>query len=321
MDRTAVGIIGTGKHGSRYANHIAGDVDGLELAAIARRSALGRDQAATWGCTWHPRWQDLVADPRVEAVIAVVPPMLNLEIARHCVQHGKPLLMEKPLAGTAADARVIVELFDRCEVPLTVGHTLRYNPVIQSFKAQVPTIGRLFSFSANQRIEPSTLDWHEDASLAGAGVSIHTAVHVFDALRYITGLEIRRVMALTRNHQNRHLEDLLAVLVEMEDGVVGTLDCSKVGHARSGRFEFIGHQGTLCGDQIYGSCEKITHTSLTPVPVTGEPATIVPLLGQWVDFLRGIGPNPITGRDGLAAVLASQACLESAQRGAWVEVA
>ncbi len=33
-----IGIIGTGKHGSRYANHIVNDIDGLELTAISRRS-------------------------------------------------------------------------------------------------------------------------------------------------------------------------------------------------------------------------------------------------------------------------------------------
>ena len=40
-----IGVIGTGKHGSRYANHIVKDVDGLTLAAISRRSPEGLDQA------------------------------------------------------------------------------------------------------------------------------------------------------------------------------------------------------------------------------------------------------------------------------------
>ena len=40
-----VGVIGTGKHGSRYARHIINDVDGLALTAISRRSEVGRQQA------------------------------------------------------------------------------------------------------------------------------------------------------------------------------------------------------------------------------------------------------------------------------------
>ena len=79
-----VGLIGTGKHGSRYARHIVQDIDGLELGAVSRRSQEGREQAAQWQCDWFPHWQDLVADDRVEAVISAVPPALNLEIARSC---------------------------------------------------------------------------------------------------------------------------------------------------------------------------------------------------------------------------------------------
>ena len=45
-----VGILGTGKHGSRYARHVVDDVEGLELVAISRRSAEGRAQAAGWNC-------------------------------------------------------------------------------------------------------------------------------------------------------------------------------------------------------------------------------------------------------------------------------
>ena len=96
-----VGIIGTGIHGSRYANHIVNDVDGLELAAISRRSSEGKDQAVQWNCRWFEDWQDLVANSQVDAVIGVVPPALNLAIARRCAEYGKPLLLEKPLLGFA----------------------------------------------------------------------------------------------------------------------------------------------------------------------------------------------------------------------------
>lgn len=315
-----IGIIGTGTHGSRYANHVVNDVEGLTLGAVSRRSREGKEQAEKWGCSWHVNWLDLVTDDNVDAVIAAVPPALNLAIARACAEEKKPLLLEKPLGVSSSEASEIVDLCRTKNLRLTVGQTLRYNSVVRRLREQLPAIGTLFSFAANQRLEPSTLNWHSDPALAGAGVSFHTAVHVFDAIRYITGLEVERVMAVTRRQHNPTLEDLLIVLVEMEQGVLGTIDCSKVGHARSGRYEFVGYEGQLQGDQVHNTLELIRQTETTSLEM-GEPAnTIVPLLSDWHGYLTGQQENPITGEAGLASVSLCEACLQSSQNGAWVEL-
>jgi predicted dehydrogenase len=127
-------------------------------------------------------------------------------------------------------------------------------------------------------------------------------------------------MAVTGRTYNEALEDLLLVLVELDNGVVGTVDCSKVGSARSGRFEFTCSKGQLIGDQVHNSCASIVGMKIQPV-ACGEPVgTIVPLLRDWHIFLSGHGPNPIPGEDGLRAVLICEACLESARRRAWMDV-
>ncbi len=315
-----IGIIGTGKHGSRYACHIINDVVGLELSAISRRSSKRLEQAKKWNCLAYADWRMLVADDRVEAVISVVPPALNLAVASVCADVGKPLLLEKPLAARIDDARAIAALARDGGLCLTVGQTLRYNQVIRCFKKHLPELGSLYTVSVNQRIEPSTLSWHENPDLAGAGVSYHTAVHVFDALRFITDLEIIRVMAMTTRRHNRILEDSLLALIEMEKGVQGVVDCSKIGQARSGRFEFVGGKGQLAGDQIYNTCERIRHTDRIVIDPGRPVGTIIPLLEQWRDFLLGFGPNPVSGEDGLCAVAVCDACLRSAQEEKWVEV-
>ncbi len=316
-----VGIIGTGRHGSRYANHIVNDLSALSLAAISRRSQEGQAQADAWGSTWYQDWTQLVAAEDVDAIIAVVPPTLNLDIAEACVAAGKPLLIEKPLAGNSIDAKKIVDLCSAHSLPLTVGQTLRYNGVVQMLRQHLADIGRLFHFSANQRLEPITLAWHEDIELAGAGVSYHTAVHVFDALRYITGLEITRVMAVTRSESHQRLENLLTVMVEMEDDVVGTVDCSKVSNSRTGRFEFVGQNGQLNGDQVHSTCDFI-HGQNISVFDPGEPATtIMSLLKDWAGFLRGEQVNPVPGEEGLIAVNICEACLRSAAGdGVWQKI-
>src|SRR5207302_153331 len=78
MRRLAVGLIGAGKHGQRYAHHIRADVPELALAALCRRDAArGREQARTLGCRFHDEWAAPVAHPAVHAVIAGGPPTLH----------------------------------------------------------------------------------------------------------------------------------------------------------------------------------------------------------------------------------------------------
>ena len=315
-----IGILGTGRHGSRYAQHIVNDCDGLALRAIARRSPAGKDQAAAWGAGWYDDWKALVADPAVEAVISVVPPSLNLPIARKCAAAGKPLLIEKPLAINSGQAKEIVAVMKAADCPLTVGQTLRYNPVIKSLKSRIKNMGPLHSFSANQRLEPSTLAWHDVKEIAGSGVLTQTAIHVFDALRYITGLKIQRVMAARYLCKSKNLEDLVMVLTEMEDGVVGTVDISKVGNARSGRYEFICEDGQLHGEQIHSQVDIIRGNCLQRIEEPLPENTILQLLREWQGYLEGENLNPVCGEDGLYAVQVCDACLKSAKEERWVKV-
>lgn len=316
-----VGIIGTGVHGSRYARHLLGrEVEGLELSVISRRSEAGSAQAGEWAVGYHRDWRDLVADRRVDAVIAVVSPDLNPEIARHCAAAGKPLLVEKPLAIDTGLARSMIDVMGEAGIPLTVAQTLRYNPVIQELRTSLSSAGVLYAFSATQRLEPSSHPWLVDPKVAGGGVILHTAVHLFDALRFITGREIVRVRAIMEKRHNPVLEDLFAALVELEGGLIGTVDASKVGGARSGRYEFLGSAGQIQGDQVHGLLEFIQGAKREEMPVAPMVPTIPALLSDWLGLITGRGPNPIPGEEGLRAVAACEACRKSAAGDEWAWV-
>ncbi len=315
-----IGIIGTGQHGSRYANHIINDISDLHLSAIARRSTEGKQQADDWRVEYHRDWRDLVSSPAVDAVICAVPPALNKDIAIQCGKYGKPLLIEKPLSINSVDGAQIVRIMQEADVPLTVGQTLRYNPVVRKLRDELPKQGKLYTAYANQRLEPSDIGWLENPKEAGAGITFHIAVHVFDALHYITGLKVVRVSAMCRSCKTKHLEDLALIHVEMENGVAGIVDVSKLSTSRSGRYEFICEKSQLHGDQVHGYVNCISADverqleKFPPVP------TLLGLLKDWHGFLAGERANPVTGEDGLYAIRVSEASLESSEDSRWVNV-
>lgn len=315
-----VGIIGTGRHGTRYANHIIHDVPGIELKAICRRSPEGRKQAETWNVLLHDDCKDLICNPAVEAVIAVTPPYMNLAIAEACVRERKPLLIEKPLAVNSFVASQIVRSFRSANVPLTVGHALRFNSTIKTLQKELYRIGTVFLFSANHRLEKAPQDWQDNPDMAGGGVILHNAVHIFDALRFITGREVVRVRSSMFCRNTLKVEDLFTAQIEMEGGLVGMVDASNVSKSRSGHYDFVGSEGQLRGDQVHGYIKFIHGKTIEQFPNDKPTPTIIPLLTAWRDYLEGNGPNPVTGEDGLAAVLICDACRESAIEDKWVKV-
>ena len=228
MNPVKVGIIGTGRHGSRYASHIIHDISGLELAATCRRSPEGQRQAEKWNACCHGDWRDLIANSAVDAVIAVTPPYINLAIARECVKERKPLLIEKPLAMNQAESLLIVEMFRSAQIPLTVSHLLRFNSTIRALRKELSKIGTLFLFSAHHRLEKLQQDWFDNPELSGGGVMLHNAVHLFDALRFITGREVVRVRSSMFSRYTSRVEDLFTAQVEMEGALVGTVDSCNI---------------------------------------------------------------------------------------------
>ncbi|MBE0582729.1 MAG: hypothetical protein IH612_03090, partial [Desulfofustis sp.] len=164
----------------------------------------------------------------------------------------------------------------------------------------------------------SDIKWLENPAEAGGGITFHIAVHVFDSLHFITGLKVIRVSAMCRTCRTKHLEDLALIHVEMEQGVVGIVDVSKLSSSRSGRYEFICENAQLHGDQVHGYVNCISASvekrigNFKPLP------TILSLLRDWHLFLEKKAPNPVSGEDGLYAIRASEASLESSEDSRWV---
>ncbi len=318
-DNIRLGLIGTGRHGSRYAEHIINDLDGFTLTAISRRSEYGIVQAEKWNCRYLSNWRELVALPDVEAVISVTPPYLNEAIAKSCCASAKHLLIEKPLAPDAVTAKQIVKLFHESGLKLTVGHTLRFNPIILELKNKLPELGKMYAINAQQRLEPSTLAWLEDKKHSGGGVILHTAIHIFDSLRFITGRKIIRVRATAGQIHNSQVEDLFSAQFEMENNVTGTVSASKVGQGRCGSYEFICNEGQLHGDQVHGNIQLINNREIQTQNIRRKP-TIIPLLEKWHKFLAGKDKNPISGEEGLMAIKICQACYRSLKTENWVTI-
>src|SRR3989442_7881342 len=137
-----MGVVGLGRHGSRYARHLLEGIPECHLAAVSRRDVgAGRAFAERHGLLFVPDWRELVMCEKVNAVAVVTPPALNREICLAAVRAGKPLLIEKPLALTVADAREMVGAAREAGVTLMTAQTLRFTPVLARLRDRLADVG------------------------------------------------------------------------------------------------------------------------------------------------------------------------------------
>jgi len=316
MSDLRIGLAGVGLHGWRYADPLLkGTIRGATLAAISRRDEKrGRELAEQHGLEYVGDPRDLATHPGVDAVVAVLPPDLHPPLALACLDAGRPVLVEKPLAPEARTAAAVARRVEETGTLLMVAHTLRYDAVVEKVRRKIPALGPLRVIALNQRFEPTTRDWIDTPGRGGA--ILNTGVHGFDLMRYLTGAEAVSVMAESEAAVTRRTEDEFACIVRLEPGrILATLDNARTTEGRSGRIEVAGERGQIRADhalRTFATIEGRVETLSDPVPPRH---TVDETLGAFVKCVRDGTPPPITAHDGLAAVELAEACTISARLG------
>ena len=312
-----IGLIGLGRHGSRYARHIVEDLTDAALVAVCRRNrSEGEKLATAHGCAFHGDYRDLVADPRVDAVVVAVPPMLQPAVVEAACRAGKPLLVEKPLATSLAAAQRIASLVSASGVRAMVAHTLRFDGTVRALQAYLPEIGPLHALYLSQRFEPSSLDWLDRREESGGGIVLHTGVHSFDLLRLLTGCEVLRVWCRTAQIITRETEDSFAMTCQLSDpSLVAAVAGSRAMGGRTGLIELAGARGQLLADHVHRFVHLVCGPERLTLPVPSPVPTVRETLGAFVRALREGATFPISVEDGVRAVAIADAAYRSAERG------
>jgi len=291
--------------------------------------------------------EDLLAGaPEVEAIETCAVHRAHHTIAVPCLQAGKHLLIEKPLAMTLRAGRLILEAAEQAGVRLQVAEQYRRRPHQRAIREALAAgrIGAprmLFWIEARERLWH--WGWREDKLQAGGGWTLDGGVHFADEFRYHLG-PVTRVSALmrsffpTRYRERDPLGDPVAVDVEdatmanleFESGVIGQWTETNVapGHGVSARVIY-GSEGCLDFSQglkfrteerslddltadYMAALEPAEKERLFPQGVTDPMATEI---AEFVRAVRGQGEIETDGWEGYRAQAVSMAVYESAAAG------
>ena len=314
-----VGLIGLGRHGSRYLRHLIEEETGGKLVAISRQQKEeGRRQAAHHHIQFFSDYRDLIENPDIKAVLVVTPPALNLPIALKAIQNRKAVLLEKPLALNSAEGRHIVETARDGGIPLMTAHTLRYDQVIRKIQDLGTNIGDWKVLNGTMHLEERPE--RNTGEGTGLGVLLEFGVHLLDWVRVIRPDDAFAVSANMTRATADSPETRADISLTAPSGLSCQLDIARVNTKRVTHVEIVGSKGTVRGDWTSGIIQTFEGKTLTSQESVPSTSTLVPMLKDFFQAIRTGQPVPITGKDGLRAIELAQACYQAAQSGQNVHV-
>jgi predicted dehydrogenase len=354
------GVVGTGFMGQVHAravrasgNVVAALVGSSEQRAVAAAQTVGSERV-------EADLSSLLAAGDIDVVHICTPNALHVAQAKLVIEHGLPVICEKPLAVDQASAAELTRLAEDRGVVATVPFVYRFYPVVREARARVGTDGgelRLIHGSYLQDWLAGDQAWNWRVELAQGGPSRafgDIGVHWCDLAEFVTGHRIVRLAARTLTTERTdpsgarvrpETEDAVVLQFETDRGALGSAVISQLSHGRKNRLWLTvdGARASYAFDQELpdtlwvGSVEQnsIVHRGSASTSAAAQRYDIVPaghpqgyqdcftaFVGDTYRAIRGEQVDGLpTFADGARAAVLTAAMLESARTGTWIDVA
>jgi phthalate 4,5-cis-dihydrodiol dehydrogenase len=257
MKKLKIGVAGLGRAFAVMAGAFRDPRVELVAAADPRdeaRQKFARDYRAR--C--YASVEELAVDPAVDVVYVATPHELHAEHARLAASKKKHLLVEKPMALSLEDCRVMIDAARKNGVQLIVGHSHSFDaPLLKTRELiQSGSYGRVRMISALDFTDFVYRPRRREELATGA--VYNQAAHHVDIVRLLAGGDVRSVCAFTGNwDRGRPTEGAYACLLGFDQGVFATLVYSGYAHFDSDEsMGWIGEMGEPKDPASYGSTRK-----------------------------------------------------------------
>jgi predicted dehydrogenase len=241
--RLPIGVVGVGALGRHHARHLAMLEEAELVGVYDTDEARAAEVAGELGVTAFGDFDALLA--RVQAVTIAVPTPAHAEVGLRALGCSVPVLMEKPLSATVAEADALIAAAARGGVQLQVGHIERYN---RALRAAEPYLDGP-RYIESQRLAPFQPRGTDVA------VVLDLMIHDLDlVLRLTGGAEATEVRASGLALLSSHL-DIANARVEFTNGAVALATASRVSRERVRRLRLFQPNGYLSLDLASGAGE------------------------------------------------------------------
>jgi predicted dehydrogenase len=215
MNRLRMAVVGVGHLGKEHARILAAQPD-VELVGVSDVSAAQAQAVAErCGTTVWSDPAELIG--KVDAVTVVVPTIYHHAVATRFLEQGVPVMVEKPIATTVAQANELIDAARNSGVALQVGHIERFNPAFEEL--------------VKRPLQPKFVECERHGPFTGRstdiGVVLDLMIHDLDLLLTLTDAPVKHVEALGLAVFGGH-EDVVNARLIFENGCVAHVTASRV---------------------------------------------------------------------------------------------
>ncbi|GAB3512982.1 Gfo/Idh/MocA family protein [Emticicia fontis] len=311
MEKINWGIIGCGDVTELKSGPAFNKVPNSSLIAVMRRDATkAEDYARRHGVPkWYSDAQQLINDPEINAIYVATPPSTHEEYTLAAIKAGKPVYVEKPMAGDYAAAIRMAEAARDKNIKLVVAHYRRQQQRFKKVKQLIEekAIGDVrlvrlelakLPLTPQEMADPKTA-WRIDPATAGGGMFHDLSPHQLDLMYYFFG-EVEKVTGLATNQGGFYeADDMVVANVLFKNGTVfnGTW-CFNAGKAAD-YCEIQGTKGKI-GFTVFSTDSITVEMDGKAETLTFDPLLHVqqPMIEAVVNYFLDKGPNPDTGFEG-----------------------
>ena len=321
-----VGIIGTGSIGTDHGRKLASTIAGSTVAAVTDVNKGRAEDVAheLGGARVFDEGFALIRSPDVDAVLITSIGETHAEFTLACIEAGKPVLCEKPLAPTTPECMRVLE----AEVAVgrrlvVVGFMRRYDPGYRAVKASL-TGGSIGEALILHNIHRNAV---APESFTSFMTMTDSLIHEIDVTRWLLDEEITSVQVIPSKrtpNASAHLQDPQFVAFTTESGILSTAEFfANCQYGYDVRCELVGSEGTasLVNPVVANQVASFAETVRVP-PDWRErfgPAYSAELQA-WIDGIQrgeAVGPS---AWDGYAATRVTEFGVEAVKSGERVDI-
>lgn len=323
--RLRFGLVGAGGIAESYRQAFEGFADAYVAGVADVDARAAARMAAALGCEAFESHEALAGRADVDAVLLCTPPSSHVDIARHFVKRGIPVLCEKPFAIEPGAAQCLIDEARREGVLVTMASKFRYVDDVTRAKRILDSgiLGEtiLFENVFASRVEMAGR-WNADPAVSGGGVLIDNGTHSVDIARYFLGPIVEVNAVEGKRVQQLPVEDTAQLFLRSADGVSGTVDLSwSVDKEHDYYIGIYGSQGTV---EVGWKTSRYRQASSREWVEFGRGYNKVDAmqaqLSNFVRAVRGEEQLVITADDAIASVGVVAAAYRSLGRDHWVAV-
>lgn len=232
MEKARIGVIGLG--GVAQLVHLPNlsKMNNAEISAVAEVKQ-SRLTAVADKFNVKARFKDykeMLDKVTLDAVIIATPTSTHKDIALDCLNAGKDILVEKPMARSYAEAKLIVDAAKKNKCNLMVGMNLRFRPdtmllrsIINSGEIGIPYYVR----TGWIRQQSSSEKWFTKKEESGGGVIIDLGIHLIDLSLWLLGYpEIESISTQNYHHNTKNVEDTSISFIKCTNSSVISVETS-----------------------------------------------------------------------------------------------